>query len=173
MDAKPPFSIEPLEREQRLYERVVDKILALIQDGKLAIRMRHEAPRRFRISGRDIRPGARLVLFFTDDATLPPPHAQFDKMSVLDMPIYATSETSSAGHAIFETAVEAAPKLAYALLLGGPAAPGVRETFARTLQEPPSKGSFYPATWNRYLVFVVNEDGTFASGGWQALTFDG
>ncbi|MCB0257074.1 MAG: FadR family transcriptional regulator [Anaerolineae bacterium] len=33
MDAKPPFSIEPLEREQRLYERVVDKILALIQDG--------------------------------------------------------------------------------------------------------------------------------------------
>ncbi|MCA8971419.1 MAG: hypothetical protein KDC95_16620, partial [Planctomycetes bacterium] len=166
-DTKQPVPTPPTLRELRTLQ------YGLIQDGKLAIRMRHEAPRRFRISGRDIRPGARLVLFFTDDATLPPPHAQFDKMSVLDMPIYATSETSSAGHAIFETAVEAAPKLAYALLLGGPAAPGVRETFARTLQEPPSKGSFYPATWNRYLVFVVNEDGTFASGGWQALTFDG
>ncbi|MEZ4769375.1 MAG: FadR/GntR family transcriptional regulator [Caldilineales bacterium] len=35
MDAK-PYAIEPLEREQRLYERVVEKILALIQDGTWA-----------------------------------------------------------------------------------------------------------------------------------------
>ncbi len=165
-DTRAPVPTPPTLRELRTLQ------YGLIQDASVAMRLRHEAPRRFRVSGRDIRPGARLLLFFSDDPKLPPPQQRFDKLALIDVKVYASGERTKAGLPIFESAVEAAPRLHHALLLGGPAAPGVRETFARTLPEPPPKGSFDPGVWNRYFVVVLNEDGSFGDGSWQALRLD-
>lgn len=141
----------------------------LIQDGDVKMRLRHEASRRFRVSGSNIRPGARLVLLMTNDPSLPPGHAQLDKMLPIDVPIYATGERNSAGRPIYESSVEASPRLLYSLLLGGPAAPGVKAALDARLPEPPARGTFRPKTWNRFWLWVINEDGSFADGGWQAL----
>lgn len=144
----------------------------LIQDAQYTMQLRHEAPRRFRVSGMDIRPGARLLILVSNDQGLPPPHSQLDKMIPIDMPLYASGERTASGAPIWETAAEAAPELGYVLALGGPAAPGVRANLADRLPEPPSTGSFQPATWNRHWVWVLNEDGTYGNGGWQPLVLD-
>lgn len=142
----------------------------LIQDGPgLGLdRLRHEAPRRLRVAGEDIRPGARLVVFVPDDPTTPPPYRKLDRTIPLVFPLYPTGRRVR-GLAVWETAVELDPQGIYTLMLGGPKAPGVPQALAGALAEPPPKGTFQPGRWNRHWVWVVNEDGTAGTGGWQAL----
>jgi hypothetical protein len=143
----------------------------LIQDGPALglTKLRHEAPRRFRVSGRDIRRGAKLVLYVPDDPTGPPPYASLDKTIPLVLPLHPTHATGTNGDAVWETAEEMEPALLYALCLGGFQAPGVGAAFANSLAEPPKKGAFDPGRWNKHLVLVINEDATYGSGGWQPL----
>ena len=145
----------------------------LIQDAGFKIRLRHEAPRRLRVSGFDIRPGAELVLFVPNDPKLKPPYKLGQgKLLPIRVPIYASALRRDDGAAIYESAAELEPTLVYVLALGGPSAPGVAAALGGKLSEPPAKGSFDPTAWNRHWVFVRNEDGSFASGGWQRIRID-
>lgn len=142
----------------------------LVQDAGELRGLRHEAPRRFRVSGREIRPGATLVLYVPNDPTTPPPYDKgFRPMIPIQLPVYATGDKTITGAPIFATAVEADAQLTYVLSLGGPAAPGIKDAFDGRLEEPPAKGTFDPGRWNKHWVWVVNEDGTYGTGGWQAI----
>jgi hypothetical protein len=142
----------------------------LVQDGpELGLaRLRHEAPRRLRVAGRDIRPGAKLVLFVPNDKTTPPPYAELRPMIPLVVPVFATADLHD-GLPVWESAVELEAQVVYMLMLGGPAAPGVEQALGNRLPEPPAKGTFLPGVWNRHWTWIVNEDRTFGTGGWQAL----
>jgi hypothetical protein len=143
----------------------------LLQDGPgLGLSaLRHEAPRRFRVSGRNIQPGALLWLFVPNDPRQPPSTSSLQSTLPIRLPLFATSETSSNGAPIWETAAELEPRLAYALMLGGLAAPGVADALrGRWASAPPPK-TFDPQTWNQHRLFVQNPDGRFGDGGLQSL----
>ncbi len=133
---------------------------------------RHEAPRRFRVAGNDIRIGARLLLGVPAQPDTPPPYFGDENIQIISTELFPTTERTQDGRQIWETTLEADPTVTYALLLGGPFAPDVVPTFFEPNAEPPLPTQFDPVTWNRYLVAVQNEDGTVATGGWQALTLD-
>ncbi|MFQ5505047.1 MAG: hypothetical protein ACE5F1_09665 [Planctomycetota bacterium] len=143
----------------------------LIQDGKQfgLTRLRHEAPRRFRVAAKNVRAGARLILLVPMDPTTPPPYTTPRPVLPLVIPIYPGNKTSPSGLPVWESAIEVDPTLLYVLMLGGPVAPGVAKAMSNQLAEPPPKGSFKPVLWNKHWVWILNEDGSFASGGWQPL----
>lgn len=114
--------------------------------------MRHEAPRRFAVMGRDIRPGAVLELRHATDPALEP--------FVLEL--FPTNRFAS-GRQRWETAAEASPLLTYTLLLGGPNAPDVQNALFGRVSEPPPPSAFNPVGWNQYRATVRNEDGTSAT----------
>jgi len=62
------------------------------------------------------------------------------------------------------------------MLMGGLSGKGVLPTIggvfansAAFASETLPANTVEPVTWNRYLVFVANEDGTFRPGGFQPL----
>ncbi|MEZ5988848.1 MAG: hypothetical protein R3F30_06945 [Planctomycetota bacterium] len=146
----------------------------MVQDGtNLGIKgLRHEAPRRLRVSGRDLRRGAQLVLFSPDDPTAPPPYRTPRPVRTLVLPLNPTGDLDGRGLPVWETSAELDPRQLYTLMLGGPRAPGVAAALAGTLPEPPLKGTFDPTRWNLHWLWVVNADGTFATGDWQPLRMD-
>lgn len=135
--------------------------------------LRHEAPRRLRVAARDLRFGASLHLFMPDGA--PPDTSQpLEASPTREIALNLHATGGRLGDlVVWETAVELDPLTAYALMLGGPDAPGVAlaayDTFD-VLPEPPPAGTFDPLVWNWYWVSVRNADGSEASGGWQRLT---
>jgi hypothetical protein len=60
---------------------------------------------------------------------------------------------------VWETTVEVAPLMLYALMCGGPHAPGVQPTLDGTVT------TVQPAIFNSYQVRVQNEDGTISPTG--------
>jgi DNA-binding beta-propeller fold protein YncE len=123
--------------------------------------LRHEPPRRFRVTGDSIRPGAKLYLAMasgTSPASFP--------VEIMIMDLYPTKYTSG-GRQIWETLVELDATQTFALLNGGYLAPDVAAVLLRTNLGP----GLSPSTWNKYLVAILNEDGTFGfnASNWQAL----
>ncbi len=123
--------------------------------------VRHEPPRRFRITGDNIRPGAKMLLGIasgTTAASLP--------VQVMVMDLYPTTHLSN-GRQVWETLAELDATQTFALLNGGYWAPDVLNVLMRTVSAPLLK----PTTWNKYLVGVLNEDGTlgFSTTNWQVL----
>jgi hypothetical protein len=144
----------------------------LLQDGGSHTgleRLRHEAPRRFRVAGRDIRPGAQLIVQVPNDPTRPPPYVPSQPVIPFVMPLHPTGATFGNGIPVWETSVELEPQVIYLLMLGGPVAPGVQQALAGSLPEPPPKGTFQPLLWNLHMVSVRNEDGGVGSAGWVPL----
>jgi hypothetical protein len=148
---------------------------------------RHDAPRRFAVSGQGIRHGAELVLAYLDDpkAGPPDPGLPLDQgsFSLIGMPLYPSDESHPAnGDPIWRTAVEIGPLFYYGLMLGGPAAPGVSAAYndQRPFTFPmddavldrSTPGAFDPLSWNFFYVFVVNADGAVGDGGWQRLRIE-
>lgn len=149
--------------------------------------LHHDPARRFRISGEDIRHGASLVLGYFNGPNGPPdPQLGFDQgpLALITLPLYATGARDPANGdlPIWETAAEFEPLMYYALMLGGPFAPGVaaayidQKPFTFPLEDPvldrPVPGQFNPLDWNWLYVFVLNADGNFGEGGWQRLTLE-
>lgn len=149
-------------RTIRLYQH------GLKQDGPSfgLTELRHDAPRRLRIAGHGIRPGALLVVRMPKFA---PPYDNFEDAWPIAVPIYPTNEKLADGRPIWESAVEFEPLMYYGMMLGGPSAPGVVAGWDNTLPEPPLPASFDPNTWNKHHVTVLNADTTVGIGGWQAL----
>ena len=123
--------------------------------------VRHEPPRRFRITGDNIRPGAKLLIGIASGAS----PASFP-VQVMTLDLYPTTHTSNARR-IWETQVELDAMHTFALLNGGYWAPDVANVMLRTNSAP----SLQPALWNQYLVAVLNEDGAlgFNLSNWQVL----
>lgn len=130
---------------------------------------RHEPPRRFVVSGDDIRPGA--VLELSRPLSLPPT----TNVALITLPIFPTSQRTASGKVIWMTTAEIDPIFLYQLLLGGAAAPGVQDAFDSQTPEADYAAqvfTFSPTAWNKYKVVVRNEDGTSnaSTATWQPLT---
>jgi len=155
--------------------------------------VRHEAPRRLRVAGTDIRPGAQLHLFtmdFPDGQPLPFPLPTINPSGPLTQvptrrsvfPLYPTDETLADGRQVWETAVELDPLTWTMMMLGWEDAPGVRTVFNDQWVEPTgfqfpdppdaqTLAFFDPLGYNRHYVRVVNEDTSQGDAGtWQPLT---
>ena len=137
--------------------------------------LRHEPPRRFRVSGRNIRPGARLAIamrsdgFTEPDAIVTDPDVMITdptSIAIIWMPLFPTRFVSG-GMPVWETEAEADATITMALLNGGLWAPGVAEILLGTV--PPNR-PLDPETWNSFLVGVLNEDDTLNRDlEWQVL----
>ena len=141
----------------------------------------HEAPRRFRVSGPNIRHGARLRLFlpsvFQAGPSRPSGFPGLDNVR-LEFPIYPT-QPSDQSPIVWETAVEADAVFLYSLLAGSPISPAVSAALANPLDRKLDDLFLAnpPQNWNWYFVQVVNTvtvNGNtitiFGNGGWQRLT---
>ena len=102
--------------------------------------LRHEAPRRMRVSGANLVLGAKLLLsvpYPSSSYVGPPPSAMSDDFPVvvLELPLFPTNQTDpgNGNRPVWETAVEVEPFWAYALMLGGPRAPGVQAAIDTTI----------------------------------------
>jgi hypothetical protein len=156
----------------RLLQRA---LLQFAPSGFGLAQMRHEAPRRFAVTGDNIRLGARLQFRIPAPTTpgLAPPYANVPANTTLvEMNLYPTKPLVN-GQQVWETAAEADPLLVYTLLCGGPAATGVAAAVntphlvTETTSYAP--GTFDPVSWNQFHVTVVNEDNTASAGSWQTL----
>ncbi len=173
----------PFVHTARLYQ------WGLIQDAAsqngfgFGTALRHDAPRRFQVSGQGLRHGAWLHLAYLNTNTQGPPNPQgpLDQgpVGLLSFPLYPTGSLDPENHQpVWQTAVEVEPTKYYGLLLGGPWGPNVATAYLDTtftfpmvdpvLDKPPV-GSFDPLGWNWYYVIVTNADGAIGFGGWQRL----
>ncbi|MDJ0839071.1 MAG: hypothetical protein QNK37_21325 [Acidobacteriota bacterium] len=139
----------------------------------------HEAPRRFRVSGANIRAGAVLRLWIPK--SLPDPG--FGDWYVMEAPIYPSDKVNSQGNRIWETAVEADPMMSAVFAVGGYWSQGVHpgklnSVLNRSAVLNINETGFNPAAhfnvaaWNSYIIEVINEDGTSASATGQVLNIE-
>ncbi len=124
--------------------------------------LRHEPPRRFRVSGNNIRHGATLFLSMSTTDT-----PKSFPVQLIRMPLFPTKFTSD-GRQIWETTAEADAMVTMALLNGGLWAPGVAGVMTGDLS---SSELLDPDKWNFFIAGVVNEDNTInLPPVWQKLT---
>lgn len=141
---------------------------------------RHDAPRRFRVAARNLRPGAFLEVFLPVPAgfpgaitTLPPSPFGQQPVRRVRLPIYPTDDrVGEEGIPVWETAVELDPLEYYTIMLGGlgdtsVAAARADNTFM--IPEAPLGLTFNAAGRNWVYTRVGNADGTMTVGGWQRL----
>ncbi len=123
--------------------------------------VRHEPPRRFRVTGDNVRPGAKLLFAMASGAN----PASFP-IQIMEMELYPTHYTSS-GRLIWETNLELDATQNFAMLNGGYWAPDVANVLLRLTTTP----SLQPAAWNKFLAAVQNEDQSigFNLTNWQVL----
>lgn len=151
--------------------------------------LHHDAPRRFQVSGDNIRPGAFLFVGYWNAATGGPPNPTVPpgpgQVALISFPLYPTDRTdpTNGNRPIYETAVELEPLLYYGLMLGGPFAPGVVPAFVdygptftfpmvnAALDQPPV-ASFDPVAWNWLHLWVANSSTSLGVGGWQRLELE-
>ncbi len=147
--------------------------------------IRHQAPRRIRIAGLNIRHGATLRLFIHDDPGILPPFTNLrvdDPGQVqtleLELPIHPT-DILVGENRVWETHVELGPKIYDHLMVGRPNGfPGILDNpedldfLYQGVPEALPVGSWSPTAWNNHWVRVVNADGTQGDGGWQPLTIE-
>ncbi|MCH9646705.1 MAG: hypothetical protein K0U98_00625 [Deltaproteobacteria bacterium] len=191
----PSTSGSPFQQESifvhtlRIYQEVLSQVTP--QFGLPEVR--HEAPRKLRVAGFDIRPGSELHLFtmdFPDDLPLPVPLPTLSASGPLSQvptrrsifPLYPTDQVLSDGREVWETAVELEPIVWTMMLLGWEDAPGVRTIYEDqwvqgtgfSFPDPPDAatlGLFDPAGYNLHYVRVVNEDSSQGDATlWQPLT---
>ncbi len=159
LNAVPPSSTWAL---RTLQQSVLDSALSPFGLSFGVPAPRHEPPRRFRVTGDDIRPGA-LMLFGFAAGTAP---ASFP-IQILELEIFPTDRFTSTGERIWESEAEIDAAHTLALLNGGYWAPDVVDVLLRTNSAP----NLDPVNWNHYLVGVLNEDLTLGASttNWQRL----
>ncbi|MEM7349165.1 MAG: hypothetical protein AAF657_00060 [Acidobacteriota bacterium] len=164
---------------------------ALIGQGFGLEEIRHDPSRRFRVSGKNILQGAKLLLYRQDqiggpapDPTLPIDDPNQPTLLEIELPIHPTDEVLADGSRTWETAVELDALMYYMTMLGGPHAPGVQNALLDqgppvnptfNINEPPLPTDPFqpdPQNWNWIGVKVKNPDNQVGDGGWQRLTLD-
>lgn len=130
----------------------------------LPMTARHEPPRRFRISGNNLRPGASLLLGLPTSLAGTVPQNPF----FISMPLFPVQTATGT---VWESAVELDEEMTLALLAGGLFATNVLGVLQPSVPEQVQQLPLQPALWNRMLTVVVNEDGSnnIATASWQTL----
>lgn len=151
---------------------------------------RHEAPRRFVVSGTGIAPGARLRVYFPNVAdfgsgTPTSTPSTSTHPDPLELPIFAAQDATNGLE--WQTAAEIDGQELLALLNGGPNSPEVRTAQLDPESLNPlnphhlpanylSVDYFHPLERNWYYVQVINDpsnpSSTTSAGSWQRLTVD-
>ncbi len=129
--------------------------------GMPASPLRHEPPRRLRVIGENIRPGARLGIGMAlqTAGSFPIQQVWFD---------LAPTSYTVGDMAVWETAEELEPIHTMAWLHGGYWSPGVAQVMLADYTGVPL---LTPGTWNQYLVAIENEDSTLGiATNWQPMT---
>ena len=153
--------------------------------------LRHEAPRRFRVTGDGIDDGAFLILYSPNTADIasapapgqPPttvPNAGANPFNFV-LPLYAGQDAQ--GDEIWETAAEMEPLFLLSLLNGGPASAAAVTAFFDPFNPMFFNATGYvmtttdlmqPTVNNWYFLQVVNFTAGggigIGTGGWQRLT---
>lgn len=130
----------------------------------------HEPPRRFRVSGDDIRQGARLLLLFSSDPVQPGPSTS--NISYIEAPLFPALDPST-GEVVWETAVEANALTTLALLHGSVYVPGVELVTLGGVPDGQTAIDPYaldPVARNWFAPLVVNANGAWSLPSWQRLT---
>lgn len=171
----------------RLYQKAL-LADAVAENGFGLCQVRHEAPRRFRLKARGLRHGATLTLWVPaglgmPDDMLGPEESGQAAMRKLVLPLHPTAERVD-GLPVWQTAVEADPRLVMRLLAGPPINPTFQAHIADLVdldhnfdipeqQGPPwVAGDWAPASYNLHFVRVSNTDQSFFDADWQALTIE-
>jgi DNA-binding beta-propeller fold protein YncE len=171
----------------RIYQKVLE-----VKTPDFGAKMRHNAPRRFRVAGKDIRLGAALELYtfdWPDDQPPPTTLPIIDDSGPLTQvptrrskfPLYPTDQTLPDGRQVWETAVELNIITYTSLMLGWKDAPGVAEILddlwvhdkGFQYPDPPDMATldlFDPEGYNRHYVRVLNSDGSQGDAGWEQIT---
>ena len=118
--------------------------------------LQHEPPRRFRVSGDDIRPGAKLGIAF-------PFGAGFE---LIWIPVFPTKYFDGNNRRIWETTVEADDQQTLGLLCGSIWTPGVVDV----MRYMPPSSPLNPDVNNNFIFSVLNEDGDLAAPAWNSLS---
>ncbi|MEM7247309.1 MAG: hypothetical protein AAF533_18345 [Acidobacteriota bacterium] len=162
-----------------------------------ACSVRHEAPRRLRVSGKDIRHGARLRLRIAQEhypiPWLPPEQQVEEELLTLTLPLYPTDDKSDGGNPVWETAVELEPDVYLRIMTGrefNGLLPAIADldSFIPTdpsslpvIDEALAASHFIPGAGNHVHVEVLNDDVGVAGihpppqpgvGGWQRLRIE-
>ncbi|MEM7248425.1 MAG: hypothetical protein AAF533_24035 [Acidobacteriota bacterium] len=149
-------------------------------DGWGLCSVRHDAPRKFCVSGSNIRHGARMRLRVVTDRSFGPlnPDLPIDDPSQpptteIVLPLHGT-DLLIGDDPVFETAVEMEPQYFFALMAGapGPASPLDQITgfdFMPQFDPESQPGLFNPIRWNNHWMEVENEDGTLGRAGYVQL----
>lgn len=111
--------------------------------GQHGVTPTHIPPRRLRISGTDVREGARLFFGYGEGSIV------FD--------LYPTHHTTSTGQRVWETEEELDPMMQMFFINGGPNGTDTWRVLHRLTTTPNLSSN-----QNLYDWFVVNEDGSFA-----------
>ncbi|MEM7246009.1 MAG: hypothetical protein AAF533_11750 [Acidobacteriota bacterium] len=120
----------------------------------------HEAPRRFRVEGDGLSPGAKLTIFLPTSWSTsgPPTPTSWDAGTTLDLHPVTDGTTT-----YWETAATFGPRVTYAMAAGWFAAPGVATAFHGDFAAgSPPPGPLDPAQHNRVFFAVSNENPTAA-----------
>ena len=136
-------------------------------------------PRRLRVSGDGILPGAKLHLFVPTTSapnTSGPPSAQ-EREIVL--PIYPTAARDANNRVVWETAVELEPLLYFRLMAGRPIQPQYSNIMVNLMERDIygefafndifAPGHFNPTIWNNHYVRIENAGGGRGDFGWQRM----
>ena len=149
----------------RVYQAALTGIFGV--DG-----LRHEMPRRWRVSGGGIRPGAFLEVTMSTEPSGPPPGTVNPaQLLVLRVPIFPSHEYTPTNQRIWESTAELEPVGQMIYLCGGIAAPDVLNVFNGLVPEG-VPNALDPNGWNWVFVRCINEDGTvtpLSSGSWQRV----
>ena len=143
----PEIHVDPFPRTMRLFQYGLKHPGNAVNYG--VPDLRHEAPRRFRVSGDFIERGARLRIYMPNQV-LPSgfnpsgPLSQVTDTTLLEIPIYPTGEVdaNNGNRPVWESAVEIAPYHAYVLMLGGYYAPGVADAIRSSVANTWNEHSF-------------------------------
>lgn len=173
---------------------IVDAALAVPPGFGLGTQLRHEAPRRVRVQGTNVQPGAVVRLFFPNAADLPTigtatPSVPTTATNLsLDLPIFPVIDAS--GVVSYETAVELSPE-SYLPVMCGLSTDALMQAVMFNTREwafvlkisfgspnlstayPAAGGIFSPLTRNWVYAQIVNAPNGAApaasNGGWMRM----
>ncbi len=149
---------------QRTFQKALTSVTSSDPNGPIV--EQHDAPRRLVVTGNNIREGAKIAVFMNAGTPASP---TWIPMLLNIHPRLLDEE--QCGDLVWETHVEFEPEKVYMLRVGGLWADGVEEMFEGEFDERNFVDPFDITNWNKYVVYVQNEDTTQGANGGTPVPF--